>query len=241
MIAAGDDPQRQIHPLGQQQVGGGDHGFRGGGMIEHFVFAVVHINGGVPADVGPGYHFQNLAGADPQTGGQAGASLEGVVVNRYTIEGDETAHGRTGNNGILPVGKGAVVFIDIGLQLLHQPVHGDAAFSLDVSVLGIGIDEGCVFHKTAVALVVALNAYNNQFFLAFLHIFCHAPGFSVGGIFVKENVVAVKHIHNGVTLVFVFLVGFGQTDINPPRLFTGKLGNGYFPFLNHWVISSKNA
>lgn len=79
MISTGDDPQCQVYPLGQQQVCGRDHGFLCGNMIEHLILAVIHINCGIPADMGPGYHFQNLARGNPQARGQARGPLENMV------------------------------------------------------------------------------------------------------------------------------------------------------------------
>ena len=84
-----------------------------------------------------------------------------MIVHRHTIQGNEAAHGGTGDDGILPVRQGAVGFVNVGLQLLHHPVHHHAALTLDVTVLGIGVGHGCVLHKTAVAFMVALHGNDN--------------------------------------------------------------------------------
>ena len=68
MGAAGNNAESKVHPLCQQQMGGGDQCLRICGMVEHLLAAVIHIDTGIPADMGSGNHFQHLAGADPQAG-----------------------------------------------------------------------------------------------------------------------------------------------------------------------------
>ena len=115
MGAAGDDPQGQIHPLGQQQMSRGNHGLLSRRVVEHFQLAVVHVDQGIPADVRPGDKLQHLARGHPQAGRQAGTPLENVVVHRHAVQGNEAAHGGTGKDGVLPVRQGAVGFVDVGL------------------------------------------------------------------------------------------------------------------------------
>ena len=54
--------------LGHQQVGGGNQRLGIGDVVEHLQLAVVHIDAGVPPDVGTGNHFQHLAAGNPKAG-----------------------------------------------------------------------------------------------------------------------------------------------------------------------------
>ena len=85
MIAAWYNPQGKIYPFCHQQVGGGDHGFRIGGMVEDLQFAIVHVDAGIPADSGPGDHFQHLSRGDPQAGAEARRPLEYMVKYCATV------------------------------------------------------------------------------------------------------------------------------------------------------------
>ena len=189
----------------------------------------------------PGYHFQHLAGGHPQAGRQACAPLENVVVYRHAVQRHQSAHGRTGDDGVASVRQGSVVFVDIWLEFVDHPVQHDAALALDSSVLGILVGHRGILNQSAVALVIALHTHDNQLLAAFLHVVVHAPGLAEGGILVKEYVVTVEHVHHGVTPIRVFLVGLRQIDIRPAGGIPGELGNGDIPFDNHLVISSNYA
>ena len=76
MGAAGNDAERQVHALGQQHVGYGDQRLRRGGVVEHLLAAVVHVDAGVVFALRLGDHLDHLGGGHPQAGGQAGRALE---------------------------------------------------------------------------------------------------------------------------------------------------------------------
>ena len=236
MVAAGDDAHGQVDAFGHQQVRCGDQRFGVGSVVEHFQFAVVHINAGVPADVGPGDEFQHLPGGDPQAGTQAGCPLENVVVGGDGVHRHQAAHGGTGDDGVLPVGKGAVVFVNVWLQLTHHPIHVYASLAPDLAQFGILVADGRVLDEAAVALGVAFHADDDQVFFAFGHVFVHAPGFAEGGILVEEDIVPVEHIHDGIPALGFFFVRFRQIDVSPPRSVTGQPGNGNIPLFNHEPI-----
>ena len=238
MGAAGDHPHSQVHPLGQKQMGRGDHGLFIGRVVEDLQSAVVHIDRGIPADMGPGYHLQHPAGADPKAGAQAGRPLEHVIVGAHRIQSDQTAHGGAGDDGIHPVREGPIVLVDVGLQGLDQPVHIDIALALDLAVLGVLISEGGILDQALVALVVALHTDDDQFLLALLHEAVHAPGFSEGGILIEKDIVSVEHIHDGVALLRFLLIGGRKVDICFSGLLPGKFWNGNVPLFDPVALSS---
>jgi hypothetical protein len=100
-------------------------------MIEHFLTAVVHVNAGIPADVGSGNDLQHLAGADPQAGRKAGTPLEDVIVHRGAIKSHQAAHRRAADDGIEPIRQGTVFGVDFWLECVDQPVHIDSSSALD--------------------------------------------------------------------------------------------------------------
>ena len=214
-------------------MGGGDQRLCVGGVVEHFQLAVVHINAGVPPDVGPGDHFQHLAGGDPQAGAETGGPLEDVVVGGDAVQRHQPAHGGTGDDGIAPVGEGAVVFVDVGLEHLDHPVHIHIALAPDFSQGAVLIVQGGVLHQTAVALVVAFHRHDDQVLFAFLHEFVHTPGLAVGGVLVEEYVVAVEHVHHGIAAVSLRFIGLWKVKIRGSFGVAGQLGNGNIPLFNH--------
>ena len=233
MGAAGHDPHGQVHPLGHQQVGGGNQRLRVGGVVKHFQLAIVHVDAGIPPDVGPGDHFQHLAGGNPEAGAQAGGPLEHMVVGGHGVHGHQPAHGGTGNDGVAAVGQGAVILVDVGLQLLDHPVHVNIALAPNFSQGGIFVVQGGVLHQAAVPLVVAFHGHDDQVFLALHHEFVHAPGFAVGGILVEKHIVPIEHIHHGIAAVGIFFIGFRQIDVSGAGGISGQFGNGHIPLFDH--------
>ena len=221
MAAAGDHPQGQIHPLGQQQLGGGNQRLGVAGVVEHFQFAIVHINAGVRTDAGSCHNVQHFPAGNPETGAQAGCTLEHLVINGCAIQRHQPAHGGTGDDGVAPVGQGAVVRIDEGLQLLDHPVHVHISLAANFAQGGVFIAQGGVFNDALVAIVVAFHGYNDELFFAFLHVFVHAPGFSEGSVLIKKNVVPVEHIHHGIAPLGLPFVAFRQIKVDVAGGVTG--------------------
>ena len=214
-------------------MGGRNDGLLRSRVVEHFQLAVVHIDGGIPADMGPGHKFQHLARGHPQAWGQTGRPLENMVVGRHAVQGFQAAHGGTGNDGVLPVRQGAVIFIDIRFEGIDHPVHHHVSLAPDLAMLGIFIGHGSVLNQAAVALVVALHGHNDQVLGILLQILGHAPGFTEGGILVKEYIVPVEHIHDGIPLVRVLVIVLRQPDIGPAGRVPGQLRQRHIPFINH--------
>ena len=105
--------------------------------------------------------------------------------------------------------------------------------ALDFSKLGIfKVDRGILL-QPAVARIVALNAHQNQLLAAFIHIVLHAPGGSIGGIVVKEHIVSVEQIHDGVAFFRFRIVAFRQINIGSANHIPGELRNGDIPFDDH--------
>ena len=207
-----------------------------GGVVGHLHGAVVQIDAGIPPDMGLGDELQHFFGSHPQAGAQTGGPLEDVIEGGGGIEGHEAAHAGAADQSVLPVRQGPEIAVDIGLQLLDEPVHIALALTLDPAKLGILKGHRGVLPQAAVPLPVALDAHKDQLLAAFLHVVVHAPGGAVGGILVKKHVVSVKEIHNRVSSLRVLLIAFRQIDIGLSHLVPGELRYGNVPFDNHNVV-----
>ena len=81
--------------------------------------------------------------------------------------------------------------------------------------------------------VVAFDAYDDQRGMGVFHIFFQSPGFTIGGMGVKKEVVSVKHVQYRKPSVYVVSVCLWQTDVCTPHLISGKYRNRDIPFLYH--------
>ena len=202
-------------------------------MVGHFIFPVVHVDGRVRTDTRLGDQLHHLSRRDPKAWGQAGRPLENGIVGRRAVQRHQAAHGGTRENGVSPVGQGAEMLVDVGLQLIYHPVHGGAAPAPDLPQLGIFKGHRGILRQPAVALMVALHAYDDQLLSGALHVVVHAPGFAEGRVLVKENVMPVEHVHDGIPPVGFFVVAFRKIDVRSAGGIPGQLGDGHIPFDNH--------
>ena len=125
------------------------------------------------------------------------------------------------------------MLVDVGLQLIYHPVHGDAAPAPDFPQLGIFKGHGGILRQPAVALMVALHTHDNELLSGALHVVVHAPGLAEGRVLVKENVMPVEHVHDGIPPVGFFVVAFRKIDVRSAGGIPGQLGDGHIPFDNH--------
>ena len=66
-----------------------------------------------------------------------------------------------------------------------------------------------------------------------VHIFCHTPGFSIGGIFVEENIVAVKHVQHRQPDGGILQTDVGDIHEGGSGLSPGKFRDTNAPFIQH--------
>ena len=81
--------------------------------------------------------------------------------------------------------------------------------------------------------VVAFDANDDQRGMGVFHIFFQSPGFSVGGMSVKKEVMPVKHVQYREPLVGVKCVCFWQTDVCTSHFVSGEFRNSDIPFFYH--------
>ena len=112
-------------------------------------------------------------------------------------------------------------------------MHILLAPALDAAQLGILEGEGAVLLQPAAALPVALHGHQDHLPFAFQHIALHAPGGAEGSIVIKENVLPVKEVHDGVAPFQIFPIALGNVHIGPAGLVAGQLGDGQVPSNDH--------
>ena len=118
------------------------------------------------------------------------------------IQAHNTAHAGAADGGTFPERNGAVLPVDHGLDLMDDPLHGLFAPGLKLSkVTHRRIRQ--VFTEPLVTLMAALDAHNDQLLGPAFQEFLHTPGFSVGGIFVGEQVMPIKKVHDRIPRIGV--------------------------------------
>ena len=165
-----------------------------------------------------------------------------MVVLQQGVQAHQPAHGAAGNKGVLPAGQGAVLPVNLGLEGLYKPVHGGPAPAGDVAevwlIKGVG---GVLRQPPVVRVVVALHRRHNEGHLKGVQILPQPPALAVGGVGVKEDVVAVKHVQHRVMPVQLPVVVCRQIEINAPGLVSGELRDGHIPLLNHKILPSQSV
>ena len=132
------------------------------------------------------------------------------------------------------VGKGWEVLVDVGLEGMHQPLHGLLSPALYPAQLGVTKAVGRILPQTsAVRRMVALHGGDNQLCAGAFQILLHAPALAIGGVRVIKHIVTVKHIEYGITQAFVLLKGVRNIDVSPAAALPGKLRYGQFPLIHH--------
>ena len=58
-----------------------------------------------------------------------------IAVLQKSVQAHEAAHGAAADEGMSPVGLCAVVGVDVGLELVDEPVQSVLAFAVEVAVL----------------------------------------------------------------------------------------------------------
>ena len=83
--------------------------------------------------------------------------------------------------------------------------------------------------------VVTFHSDHNQFRVGGVQIGSHSPALAIGGVPVKENVVAVEHIQHGKPGGRVLSGLSGKIDVHIARLFPGNRPDRSTPFFNHYI------
>ena len=199
--------------LGRAAVGDDFVGGGAAGLIEPALFVLLpgifdlavallsapgKIGPGIGADVG-GVHLVPQHAADgPQGGGQAGG-LGDIAVVAHQGEGrHEPAHAGAADARALPEGDGGEGAVDVGLELVDQPLHGGLAQGFVAPQPAVIALVGQIFAEPLVPHVAALDAHDDHGLVPSGHVFIQAPTFSVGGVLIPEQIVPVKKVHDGI-------------------------------------------
>ena len=136
-----------------------------------------------------------------------------------------------------PVGLGAVVGVDAGLELVDEPVQGVLAFAVEVAVLLIVEAVGRILHQTLiVGTGVALHRRHDEGRIGVVQIVGHAPALAVGGVLVEKHVLPVEHIQHRIPAVGVSFIHRGQINIYSALLGAVDGRVAHAPFFDHGSI-----
>lgn len=233
MRAAGGDAEGEIDALLQQRRRAGGQRGEVRRMVGHFLPAVIHVNQRVGGDLRLPDDAPHLARAEPQAGGKTDRFAENGIECRRRVQAHQPAHRRTGNQRVVPVRQGAQIRVDHRLETVDEPVHRRTPAPADAAEFRVFTGERAVFLQPIVADGVAFHCRDDQRRLRFVHISGHAPRFAVGRVFVKENVVAVEHIHHREARVRLRVVTGRQIQIGAALEFRHELGDLKLPLVNH--------
>ena len=157
-----------------------------------------------------------------------------MAVVHQGVHAHQPAHGTAGDEGVGPVGQGAVLPVDGGLEGVYEPVHGDLPPALYMAEVGLVEGVGGVLRQPPVVrMVVALHRRHNEGHLKLVQILPQSPALAIGGVGVEKNVVAVKHVQHGVVPAGLPVVAVRQIEVGSPGLVSGQLGDGHIPGLDH--------
>ena len=193
---------------GDDLVGGGAAGF-----IEPALFVLLpgvfnlaisllgapgKIGPGIGADVG-GVHLVPQHAADGAQGGRQAGGLGNEAVVAHQGEGrHKPAHAGAADARALPEGNGGEGAVDIGLELVDQPLHGGFAQGFVTPQPAVIALIGQVFAEPLVPHMAALHAHDDHGLVPVRHVFLQPPAFAVGGVSIPKQIVPVEEVHDGI-------------------------------------------
>jgi len=117
---------------------------------------------------------------------------------------------------------------------MYHPVHGDLASGFNLPERRGFKGKWCVFlQPSVIRAMVAFYSGNDERCLRVVHIFFHAPAFSVCCVRVEKNIVPVEHVKHLVAPLRFKRVRLRQVYIDASFFVSGQLGDFDFPFFNH--------
>ena len=138
---------------------------------------------------------------------------------------------------MLPVGQGAEIAVDEGLEPVDEPAHGRSPLAVKVAIGRVIEAVGRILHQPfVVGSGVALHRRHDQRGVGVVQIIGHAPALAKGGILVKKDILAVEHVQHRIPAVRVGFVHGGQIDINTALLGAVDGRVAHAPFFDHGSI-----
>ena len=164
-------------------------------VVAHLAGTVVHVKHRARFQLGAAHKAVELFRRDPDGGRQRRRPAEDVVVVEQGVQAHQAAHGAAADEGVPPVGQGAEIAVDEGLEPVDEPTHRGRALAVKVAVLGVIEAVGRVLHQPLVVRPrVALHRRHDERRVGVVQIIRHAPALAVGSVLVEEDVLAVEHI-----------------------------------------------
>ena len=207
-------------------------------VVAHLLGAVVHVEDGAGGELGAGGEVHQSRRGHPEGRGERRCPAKDVVVGQQGVQAHQAAHGAAADEGVAAVRLGAEIGVDVGLELPDEPVEGLAALAIKVAVVGVVKTVGRILHQPlVVGSGVALDGRHDEGRIGVIEVIGHAPAFAVGGVLIKEDVLAVEHIEHRVAAVGVCLVHGRQIDIHAAVFLTVDRRIADRPFLDHFPNS----
>ena len=211
-------------------------------MVAHLAGAVVHVEHSTRLQLRAAQQTAELFRRDPDGWRQSRRTAKDVVVVQQGVQAHQTAHGAAADEGVLPVGQGAEIAVDEGLEPVDEPVHGRSPLAVKVAVGRVIEAVGRILHQTLVVRPgVALDRRHDERRVGVVQIVCQPPALAEGGIFVKKDILAVEHVQHRIPAVRVGFVHGGQIDINTALLGAVDSGVADAPFLDHGPGPSQSS
>ena len=240
MVAARHDAGRQVDAPGKDPAAHLAEAFPHPVVVAHLSGAVIHVEHGTRGQLAAAHQRRQRLRSHPQRGRERRRTAKHIAVLQKSVQAHEAAHGAAADEGMSPVGLCAVVGVDVGLELVDEPVQGVLAFAVEVAVLLIVEAVGRILHQTLiVGTGVALHRRHDEGRIGVVQIIRHAPALTVGGVLVEKHVLPVEHIQHRIPPVRVSLVHGGQIDIGPALFFAAHSGVADAPLLYHLFIPSR--
>ena len=191
----------------------------GGTAAVRTVIMVLLGLSGAPGEINPGVRANDTAGqiplqrlhAEAHGGRDTGNLGKPAVIVDTGIKRHDATHAGTADGGAFPEGNGAVFPVNHGFDLVYDPVHGGFSLGIELAEPAFG-RIGHIFTEAFISLMTAFNTHHDHGLGPAIQEFLHAPGFAVGGIFVEEQIVAIKKIHDGIPFIGV-IVTFRKPDM----------------------------
>ena len=210
-------------------------------VVAHLLGAIVHVQDRAGGKLGAGGEVHQRRRGHPEGRGEGRRPAKNVVVGQQGVQAHQAAHGAAADEGVAAVRLGAEIGVDGWLELPDEPVEGLAAPAIEVAVGGVVEAVGRILHQPLiVGPGVALDGRHDEGRIGVIEIIGHAPAFAVGGVCVKEDVLAVEHIKHRVAAVGVRLVHGGQIDIHAAVFLAvdRRIADG--PFFDHIPVPSRS-
>ena len=209
-------------------------------VAAHLLGTVVHVEHRAGLQLCAAHQTAELFRRHPDRRRQGCRAAEGIVILQQGIQAHQAAHGTAANERVLPVRQGAEIVVNEGLEPVDEPAHGRLPLAVKVAIGRVIEAVGRILHKAlVVGACIALHCRHDERGIGVVQIIRHAPALAVGGIRIKEHILAVEHIQHRIPALRVGFVHGGQVDIHPALLHAVHRRIADAPFFDHIPVPSR--